>query len=449
MNDNPKPRRVSTLIALGFGYFIDQGEAQAMSVMLPVIQRVFGVSFAQLGLMTTLRNILQTVSAPFWGYAADKMSRRKVLIFGTGIWGLWTLAVGLSPNFQTMLVLRAISGLGLGCLMPATFSLLADHFPQAKRGRAMGTIGFVGLIGVVIGVVALGFVATDELWRWGFIALGLSSVVSGVVIWWLVDEPPRGAAEPELKGLITHENENRFSITPKDVVATLKIPTIWAAILQGITGTAPWVVMSFYFITWMVQELGFTETISFAHPKGSAPLIFAIIVIGSALSNFVGGVIGDFAEKVNPKYGRTIIGQFSVFSGVPLSYLIFTRAATLSFWELFGLAFFTALMIGWPGRGAKEPMMQATVPPELRSSAYAVVSLIEGGLSAFAGVIAGTLADKIGLTHAMLWMVPFPWIICGVVFSLFYFTYPKDAERVRSLLGERGRELQAMQGALF
>lgn len=66
-----------TLVALGFGYLIDQGEAQAMSVLSPIIQQVFNVSFTMLGWMTTLRNIAQTVSAPLWGYAADKFSRKK------------------------------------------------------------------------------------------------------------------------------------------------------------------------------------------------------------------------------------------------------------------------------------------------------------------------------------------------------------------------------------
>ena len=85
--------------------------------------------------------------------------------------------------------------------------------------------------------------------------------------------------------------------------------------------------------------------------------------------------------------------------------------------------------------------MQAVVPPEMRSSAYSVVNFIEGGLSAFAGVIAGALADKIGLTQALVWTIPFPWLICGIVFSLFYFTYPKDAAKVGVLMQERREEL--------
>jgi len=38
-------------------------------------------------------------------------------------------------------------------------------------------------------------------------------------------------------------------------------------------------------------------------------------------------------------------------------------------------------------------------------------------------------------------MIPFPWIICGLCFSMFYFTYPKDAERVRKMMAFRRDEL--------
>jgi MFS family permease len=430
-----------TLFALGFGYLIDQGEAQAMSVLIPIIQSMWGISFAMIGLMTTLRNIAQTVSAPLWGYAADRYSRKTVLIIGTGVWGIWTILVGLTPDFSSMLIIRAVSGLGLGALMPATFSLLADHFPQSKRGRAMGTIGFVGAMGTVVGVLALGFVATPEMWRWGFIGLGVASILSGLLIWLLVTEVPRGSAEPELADIITEQKAQQYAINWPDVFSTLRIPTIWAAIAQGVTGTMPWVVMGFYFINWMVTDLGFANDITLSDPRGSAPLVFAVIVVGSAFGNFIGGVIGDYAEKVNPKYGRTIIGQFSVLAGVPLMYILLTRASQMSFPSLVGLALVTALIITWPGRGAKEPMMQAVVPPEIRSSAYAVVNLIEGGLSAFAGLIAGALADRIGLTNALVWTIPFPWIICGIFFTAFYFTYPRDAARVRSMMVDRREEL--------
>lgn len=436
-----------TLFALGLGNLVDSGESQSMGVMTAIITQVFGVKLDLIGLMETLRSITQTISSPFWGYAADKWSRKKVLFFGTGIWGIWTVLVGLMPDFTGLMIIRIVSGLGLGCLMPATFSLLGDHFPQSKRGRALGMISLIGLMGTVIGVVALGFVATIDLWKWGFIGLGIASILTGFVILIFVEEPTRGSSEPELQGIITKADERRYKINVKDMLSTLKIPTVWAAIIQGVTGSMPWVVMSVFLINWMVTELGFTNVISFADPKGSAPLVFAFVVIGAAISNYVGGIIGDFAEKKNAKYGRTIIGQFSVFVGVPLMFVLIKFGPQMNFGLFLGWAFLTALLVGWPGTGAKQPMLQAVVPPEMRSSAFSMVNLIEGGLSAFSSMIAGALAVNIGLTNALLWTIPFPWIICGIGFSLFYFTYPKDAAKVRKQMAERRNELiEAHQG---
>jgi len=443
-----KLRRLPTLIALGFGNFIDQGEAQAMGALQSSILRFFPlVSSAQFGLMETLRALLQTVSSPFWGYAADRFSRKKIMILGTGFWGIWTMAVGLSPSFEVLFVLRALSGLGLGCLMPATFSLLADHFSQQKRGTALGFIGLLGLVGTIAGVLALGLATEGENWRWGFVGLGFFSVLSGILIWLLADEPPRGAAEPELENLVSHETEKQHRITVKGLLEPLRVPTIWVAIVQGISGSIPWVVMGIYFIRWLIEDLGYGEGTMLNHPRGSAHIIFATILIGSAISNLLGGIIGDAAEKINPKYGRTIIGQFSILCGVPLTYILFTQGQHLRFGEMFALAFFTALMIAWAGHGAKEPMMQAVVLPQYRSSAFAIVQVIEGGLSAFGGWIAGSLVDSIGIRQAMLWTVPFPWLICGLCFSLFYFTYPRDAAAARAQIAAYGEELKkALKG---
>ncbi|MEM5775310.1 MAG: MFS transporter, partial [Anaerolineaceae bacterium] len=293
----------------------------------------------------------------------------------------------------------------------------------------------------MLGVLALGFVANEAMWRWGFVGLGAFSVLSGLLIWWLVEELPAGSAEPEIAGLVSDANAPEYKINWKDVFSVLRIPTIWVAIAQGVTGTMPWVVMGSYLINWMVNYLGFSNGIVFDHPRGSAPLTFAAIIIGSAIGNYLGGVIGDYADKLNGKYGRTIIGQFSVIVGIPLTYILFTQGQHMSSVQMLLFAFFIALMITWPGRGAKEPMMQAVVLPEIRSSAYSVVNLIEGGLSAFSGLIAGALADKIGLTKAMLWTVPFPWVLCAAVFTLFYFTYPKDSARVHQILQTRREQL--------
>lgn len=425
--------RGKTLFALAFGYFIDRGEEQAISVLFPTLQQLWGLSYTNLGTIGTIRTLLQAIFTPVWGFVADRYSRKNVILFGTGLWGLWTLGVGFTNNFGQLLTVRAISGIGLGCLMPATFSLISDTFPPERRGRALGLLEGMGIFGIVIGTLGLGMLATPDLWRWGFFALGGFSALSGLVVWLLVEEPVRGAAEPELQGKITAEAAADYRIQLSDVPKVLRIPTIWVAIGQGMAGTMPWVIMGLYFITWLVNERGLDES--------GASIAFAGIVVGTVLSNIMGGFIGDYAEKVNPKYGRVVIGQFSIIAGIPLTYWLLTGTADWGLGGLLVLSLVTALLISWPGKGAKEPMMQGVTPPELRSVAYSVVAIIENGFSALVAIFAGWLADQIGLTEAMVWTIPVPWIVCALIFTAFYFTYPRDSEKLRAQMADRAQHL--------
>jgi MFS family permease len=428
-----KKRRFRTMFALAFGYFVDQGEGQTISVLFPTLQTLWGLSYTNLGLIGTIRSILQAVSAPFWGFAADRFRRKNVIVIGTGLWGIWTILCGFTQNFGQLLVIRAISGIGLGCLMPATFSLMSDTFPPRQRGRALGLLEGIGVLGIVIGTLGLGMLASPTLWRWGFISLGSFSVLSGLIVWLLVEEPVRGSAEPELAGKITEQAAAQYTIKAADVPKVLAIPTILVAIAQGLAGSMPWVVMGLYIITWFVRERGLDEQ--------TASVAFAGIVIGTAISNVVGGILGDWAEGVSPKYGRVVVGQVSIFSGIPLTYILFTQTADWPFPALVALCFATALLISWPGKGSKEPMMLGVTPPELRASAFAMVTFIESGFAAIAALIAGTLADRIGFTQGLLWMIPFPWLICGLLYTLFYLTYPRDSAKLRALMASRAEEL--------
>ncbi|NLN70543.1 MAG: MFS transporter [Chloroflexi bacterium] len=320
-------KRTQTLLALSAGYFVDQGEGQAMSIFSPVLKTLWSLTNMHLAWITFARSLLQSLSSPFWGYLSDRYSRKKVLLIGTGLWGIWTIVVGFTQSYQQLLLIRVISGLGLGCLMPATFSIMADTFPPRMRGKMLGILEAIGVLGIIIFTVGLGALATPELWRYGFFILGVASVISGFIIWFLVDEPVRGEAEPEMQGQLTQEDAERYKAKFSDIKKLMKIPTIWVAIGQGLAGSMPWVVMGAFLILWLVEVRHVDTT--------QAPLIFGGVVIGTAISNVLGGIIGDYAEKVSPKYGRAFIGQLSVFFGIPFTYYLFTRTEN---WSLVKLA---------------------------------------------------------------------------------------------------------------
>jgi MFS family permease len=428
------------LAALSFGHFIDQGEAQALSILFPVIKQLWGLSYANLGLIATARNMLQTVSMPFWGYAADRLRRKWVIVFGTGIWGLWTLACGLAHTFEQLFWLRVLAGLGLGCLMPATFSIIADLFGPRERGRAIGVLYAVGTLGVLVGILGLGLTARADTWRVGFVGLGVASVFSGLIIALVVREPPRGAAEPELAAAITHEAAQRFTARPRDLLKVLRIPTLWVAYAEGIFGLMPYVVLASMMNTWLVEERGMAAHLTLRHPRGSAPLMAAGIAAGAVLGSLLGGNLGDWLDGRLPRHGRVLVGQVSMLIGVPFGVLILT--SELRGMPFFALAFSASLFANWTGPGSLQPIIQSVVPPELRSSAYSSLKFVEGGISALAGLLAGTLADRVGLTTALLYTIPLPWLIGGLIYGLLYVVYPRDAARLRAEMRQRRAALE-------
>jgi len=427
-------RRWLTVIALGFGHFVDQGEGQAMSTLFPAIRDALGLTYGNLGVIAGIRNILQTLSAPLWGYVADRYSRKWVIVFGTGIWGLWTVACGLVTNYWQLLWIRAVAGIGLGCLMPPTFALISDLFGPRERGRAMGVLGGVGFLGIVISVLGMGALLHDREmgWRYGFIALGLASVLSGLIIALLVKEPPRGAAEPELQDAITYEAAGRFVIRREHLGLIFRIPTMWVVFVQGVFGVIPWVVMGAYLITWLVDDRSIPQT--------QAPLVFAAIVMGQVVANLIGGVVADWADRKSPRYVRIVVSQFSIFNGVWMTLVLFT--IPFSFLHLVVFAFIMACFIGWAGKGSRDPLLQGVLLPELRSTAWAIAAAVEGVLSALSAFLAGWLADRHGINTALLLCVPGSWALLWLSWLPFYRTFPKDSARLRASMAARREELE-------
>lgn len=405
-----------------------------MSVLFPAIRDALSFGYRGLGRIAGWRNLVQALSSPLWGYVADRFSRKWIIVFGTGLWGLWTMACGFVTSYEQLLWIRLTAGLGLGCLLPPTFGIIADLFGPEERGRANGVLGSIGFVGIIVGVLTLGWVmeAPGMGWRWGFYVLGAASFLSGLIIAIFVEEPPQGAAEPELAGRITKADAMRFRIQPADVLEILRIPTMWVTFIQGIFGVTPWVVMGAYFVTWLVDERNI--------PKGRAPIVFAIIMIGQAIAQFVGGLVADWMHRRNPKRGRIVVSQFSIFNGVWMTALLFS--VELDFIPLTIMALLIGCMIGWAGKGGRDPMLQAVLRPELRSTAWAITNAIEGGLSALSAFLAGWLAETYGLTTMMLICVSGSWFLLFLCWFGYHVTYPQDAAKLRETMAARQQILQ-------
>jgi MFS family permease len=103
------------------------------------------------------------------GRAADLAGRRKLLVAGTSLFGLASLAGGLAGNASLLIAARLVQGLGAAMMTPAALSILTTSFPGGRDrikaiGAWSGTIPLASVFGVLLG----GLFAQGPGWRWVF-----------------------------------------------------------------------------------------------------------------------------------------------------------------------------------------------------------------------------------------------------------------------------------------
>jgi MFS family permease len=425
----PKSQRGRILTALGFGFFIDSAEDQALPMLFPAIRASLGLNYTALSVINSIRIIFQTFSGPFWGILADRYSRKWILVIGTGFWGLWTLLCGLVTDYWQLLAIRVIACLGLGALYPAAFSMLADVFGPKRRGRAMGAISAIGMFGIVIGAFAFGELLSipNTGWRWAFILLGIASMLSGLVIAILVRDPVRGSAEPELEAVITEAAAAQFRFKLTDVLEVLRSRTVWVNFIQGIFVMTPINALAAFFVTWLVDDRGFSE--------GDAPLIFGAIVISLAVGSLAGGMVADWADGLSAKYGRIIISQASIVFAFPAMWYLLTEATELT--PIIIFSSIAGFFLDWTRRGVKQPLVQNVTRPELRATAMALTEFFQGAVASVVIILFGGFADRYGLTQTLLVLACGFWGVGFLVTIPYYFVYPPEAEHLRQQMSER------------
>jgi MFS family permease len=199
----------------------------------------------------------------------------------------------------------------------------------------------------------------------------------------------------------------------------------------------------------------------------TAGLIFSIIAIGAALGNLLGGWLGDKAQKWRPKSGRILVAQISVFSGIPLTFVLFYLVPmipeSIYLYLIFGVI--TGLLISWCGP-INNSIFSEVSEPEIRSSVYSVDRMFEGSIAALGTVFVGLAAamfgyitpplgvdigsldaatkaiNKVALAQGMFFVAIIPWILCLIFYTFVYKTFPKDAENIRNILEQRRKELE-------
>ncbi|WP_084477198.1 MFS transporter [Actinokineospora enzanensis] len=163
-------KKAWALALLGTGLFLATLDFSIVYVALPSIGDGLALSEANLQWVVSGYAIFFAGFLLIGGRAGDRFGARRVFILATALFGISSLAAGLSDNFTLLVIARAVQGIGAGLLDPSTLGLIQRIFPAGpQRNRAMSVWGAVGAIGLVGGVVLGGLLASIS-WQWVFFA---------------------------------------------------------------------------------------------------------------------------------------------------------------------------------------------------------------------------------------------------------------------------------------
>ena len=175
------PRRevVITFVGVMLAMFLASLDQTVVGTAMPrIVADLQG--FSQYTWITSVYIITSAVTIPITGKLIDMYGRKVFYIIGLSTFVGASLFSGLSNSMNQLIIFRGIQGMGAGVMMANAFTVIADIFPPAERGKYQGYISGVFGISSVIGPTLGGFLTDQLSWHWVFfvnIPLGLLIII--------------------------------------------------------------------------------------------------------------------------------------------------------------------------------------------------------------------------------------------------------------------------------
>lgn len=205
--DYPAPGKAwGMVVLLLIAYVFSYTDRTILSILVEPIKKDLELSDVQIGLLLgpAFAIFYATMGLPF-GWLADRYRRTWIIGGGFLLWSAATVASGLSRSFFQLFAARMSIGVGEATLSPCAMSLIADSFPNEKRGRPIAVYSMGIIVGsslaFLIGAFVLGWTRRAEVpelpvlgaiepWQAVFIAVGLLGILPALLFLFL-REPKR------------------------------------------------------------------------------------------------------------------------------------------------------------------------------------------------------------------------------------------------------------------
>lgn len=360
----------------------------------------FSVTEAQVQQTLSVYLLSSAVMSLFHGTLSDSYGRKSVLQFGLLIFGIASVGAMLAPNFETLLVFRAIQGMSAGVGMIIGQAMVRDRFEGAVAQKMMANIMMVFGLAPAIAPIIGGYIISHINWRGTFAFLLVFTVIVMLLVWKVLPETLPAQKRMPLKVRSILHSYGKAISSPLFMLGVFAAAMCFGFIAMYISSAAALI----------IKILGMTET---DFHWLFLPMISGII-LGSAINS-------KLASSMTPQrmilIGYSIMITASIYN--VLYNLYFPPMVTWVILPLFihgvGMAMAMPTIV----------LLTLGIFPEMKGLASSLVSFTQMTIFALiAGVIAPLLFDDTlhmalgGMTTVM---------ISVVAWSLVLFLHKKQA----------------------
>ena len=323
INQQPLSRYQWRVVLLCFLIvFLDGLDTAAMGFIAPALSQEWGIDRASLGPVMSAALIGMVFGALGSGPLADRFGRKGVLVGAVLVFGGFSLASAYATNVDQLLVLRFLTGLGLGAGMPNATTLLSEYTPERLKSLLVTSM----FCGFNLGMAGGGFISAKMIPAYGWHSLlvvggVLPLLLALVLMVWL----PESARFLVVRNRGTDKIRKTLSPIAPQVVAeagSFSVPeqkavaarNVFAVIFSGTYGLGTVLLWLTYFMGLVIVYLLTSWLPTLMRDSGAsmeqAAFIGALFQFGGVLSAvFVGWAM----DRFNP---HKVIGIFYLLAGV-------------------------------------------------------------------------------------------------------------------------------------
>ncbi len=147
------------------GTFMSALDASIVNVSLPNMMASFGANVDDIEWVVTGYMLGFSTFMPLTAWLRDRVGYRVLYIASLAVFVAGSALCGVSPNLPTLVLARVLQAFGGGAITPTGLAMIAEVFPPAERGRALGIWGVGVVVGPAVGPTFGGYLTETLGWR--------------------------------------------------------------------------------------------------------------------------------------------------------------------------------------------------------------------------------------------------------------------------------------------